>query len=324
MIAKVTLFVFVVIACCYANKAVDLTKKLVNDESRIKLINSNPKSSWTAGHNKNFDGKTLADASILMGFIPNAEMKSKFPVVTTTVKDIPATFDATVQWPTCTTIGTIYNQADCGSCWAFGCVEAVSDRFCIQQGVADNQILSFMEETACAPCEGCQGGDPYSAWSYVAEAGLVTADCYPYDIPTCPPQQQPCLNFVNTPSCLSTCNATNEKWVPYQINTPYGVNASVEAIQTEILNNGPVEACFTVYSDFLNYKSGVYQYQNGSALGGHCVKMIGWGVEDNLPYWLINNSWTTYWGDNGQFKILRGQDECGIEDDIVAGMTNSL
>ena len=29
-------------------------------------------------------------------------------------------------------------------------------------------------------------------------------------------------------------------------------------------------ACFTVYADFLNYKSGVYQYTSGAALGGHC------------------------------------------------------
>jgi cathepsin B len=49
------------------------------------------------------------------------------------------------------------------------------------------------------------------------------------------------------------------------------------------------------------------------------VKMIGWGVENGQPYWLINNQWTSTWGDKGQFKIARGTDECGIEDDVVAG-----
>jgi cathepsin B len=84
--------------------------------------------------------------------------------------------------------------------------------------------------------------------------------------------------------------------------------------------HGPVEACFDVYEDFLGYKSGVYSHQTGDYLGGHCVKCIGWGVDSNGdPYWLCNNSWTTTWGDKGQFKILRGSDECGIEDDVVAG-----
>ena len=75
-----------------------------------------------------------------------------------------------------------------------------------------------------------------------------------------------------------------------------------------------------VYADFLNYKSGVYRHTTGSALGGHAVKMVGWGVEDGTKYWLVANSWNTHWGDNGFFKILRGEDECGIEGGIVAGI----
>jgi len=240
------------------------------------------------------------------------------------VDDLPTNFDSTTQWPQCTTIGTIYNQADCGSCWAFGCVEAVSDRFCIHKGSKSyNFALSFMEQTTCNQnCDGCEGGDPDDAWNFVAESGLVTDACYPYTIPTCPPEQQPCLNFVDTPACLSSCNATGQKWVPSILSSTYDVDANQSSIMSEIFTNGPVEACFTVYSDFLAYKSGVYQYTNGTMLGGHCIKVIGWGVDtsSNLPYWLCNNSWTTYWGDQGQFKILRGQDECGIEDDVVAGL----
>ena len=37
----------------------------------------------------------------------------------------------------------------------------------------------------------------------------------------------------------------------------YSVGSSVEAIATEIMTNGPVEAAFTVYSDFPSYKSGM-------------------------------------------------------------------
>ena len=65
---------------------------------------------------------------------------------------------------------------------------------------------------------------------------------------------------------------------------------------------------------------GVYQHEAGAALGGHAVKMIGWGEENGSPYWLIANSWNSDWGDNGFFKILRGVDECGIESQVVAGV----
>ncbi|MDN4175924.1 C1 family peptidase, partial [Nocardioides sp. SOB77] len=65
----------------------------------------------------------------------------------------------------------------------------------------------------------------------------------------------------------------------------------------EIYKNGPVEAAFTVYEDFLSYKSGVYQATSSQALGGHAIKILGWGVENNTPYWLVANSWNTDWGD---------------------------
>ena len=73
-------------------------------------------------------------------------------------------------------------------------------------------------------------------------------------------------------------------------------------------------------TDFLSYKSGVYHRIYGSWLGGHAIKILGWGAEGGKPYWLAVNFWNTNWGDKGFFKILRRQDECGIESGIVAGI----
>ena len=49
----------------------------------------------------------------------------------TVAAEIPASFDSREKWTNCASIGTIRNQANCGSCWAFGAVEAMSDRICI-------------------------------------------------------------------------------------------------------------------------------------------------------------------------------------------------
>jgi len=86
------------------------------------------------------------------------------------------------------------------------------------------------------------------------------------------------------------------------------------------MTNGPVEAGFVVYADFKKYKSGVYTHVVGRKEGGHAVKIIGWGVEDTVPYWLVANSWNENWGDKGFFKIIRGTNECGFENGIVAGI----
>jgi len=82
-----------------------------------------------------------------------------------------------------------------------------------------------------------------------------------------------------------------------------------------------LEASFSVYQDFETYTSGVYIHTTGSYLGGHAVKIIGWGMSGTTPYWTVANSWNTDWGEKGFFRIIRGVNECGIEGSIVAGTT---
>jgi cathepsin B len=100
----------------------------------------------------------------------------------------------------------------------------------------------------------------------------------------------------------------------------------------ELMAHGPFEVGFEVFSDFSSYKNGTY-VRTPSAVGpngGHAVKLIGWGEEaaaeeeeeagGPVKYWIIANSWTTDWGDNGYFKIRRGTNECGIEATSAAGL----
>lgn len=65
---------------------------------------------------------------------------------------------------------------------------------------------------------------------------------------------------------------------------------------------------------------GVYSYVTGDVMGGHAVKIIGWGVDDGTPYWLVANQWNENWGEKGLFRILRGSNECEFESDIVGGL----
>jgi len=83
------------------------------------------------------------------------------------------------------------------------------------------------------------------------------------------------------------------------------------------MSGGPVETAFTVYSDFENYAGGIYHHVSGGMAGGHAVKMVGWGVESGQKYWKVANSWNPYWGEKGYFRIRRGNNEGGIEDQVV-------
>jgi len=295
------------------------------DEALIKEINSK-KTTWTAGHNEFIQG--LEHAKRLSGTFmddPNplpflsAQERGIRPLESATP---PASFDARTAWPGC--IGAVMNQAECGSCWAFGCSESLSDRFCIHSNSSIHVTLSPLDLVTCdKQSAGCEGGNPSQAWQYTMTTGIVTYPCYPYNasIPTCPPQQQPCLNFVPTPPCKPVC-VNGDSWdgSKHFSDKVYGIRDNIVDIETEIMTNGPVEAAFDVYQDFLTYKSGVYQHESGSLVGGHAVKIIGWGNLSGEDYWLVQNSWTTYWGLSGYFMILKGVDECGIESGITAGL----
>lgn len=257
----------------------------------------------------------------LLGFRRNAKRPHVKTVTYSNVEGLPTNFDARTNWPNCPTIGTVQNQAECGSCWAFGAIESISDRFCIHKN--ESVQLSFMDMVTCDRSnDGCEGGDALSAYAWVKSKGVVTADCQPYTIPSCPAAQQPCLNFVTTPNCVQKCANASIDYASdkHYLKSVYSVSSHVASIQNEIYTNGPVEACFTVYEDFLGYKSGVYQHKSGKALGGHCIKLVGFGVQNGTPYWLALNSWETEWGNLGTFLIRSGVDECGIESDVVAGL----
>ncbi len=70
----------------------------------------------------------------------------------------------------------------------------------------------------------------------------------------------------NVPLCPTTgfCSDGTTAPVLYKCKSGSVVHpTTVATIKAEIYNNGPVEASFDVYSDFFNYKSGIYKRVKG-------------------------------------------------------------
>ncbi|CAI4222932.1 unnamed protein product [Auanema sp. JU1783] len=252
---------------------------------------------------------------------------------------IPDSFDSRTQWPNCPSINNIRDQSSCGSCWAFGAAEAISDRICIASAGKTQVTISADDILSCCGriCgNGCQGGYPIEAWKHYVKAGVVSGGAYgsnvgckPYPFPPCEhhdnaTRYKPCpSDLYPTDQCSHSCESgysityDNDKHFG---KSAYAVSHKVTDIQKEILTHGPVEVSFTVFEDFEHYSSGIYVHTAGAKLGGHAVKMIGWGVENGTPYWICVNSWNSDWGEKGLFRIIRGVDECGIEMGVVGGI----
>ena len=249
--------------------------------------------------------------------------------------NLPDEYDPRNAYPKCESLREVKDQANCGSAWAVAAVSAMSDRVCIASGQADQRRLSARNLiSCCSSCGfGCDGGYASNAWKYWKEVGIATGGeygdkryCQPYFLPKCDHygggSHGTCPENIQTPQCAKNCNDGNCADYDSDIikSSSYYSLSGESNIMQDIYQYGPVEASFTVYEDFVTYSSGIYQHVKGSALGGHDVKILGWGVENGVKYWLCVNSWNEEWGDNGYFKIRRGNNECGIENSVNAGV----
>ncbi|TMW67128.1 hypothetical protein Poli38472_012244 [Pythium oligandrum] len=220
----------------------------------------------------------------------------------------------------------------CGSCFAHGALSAAQDRIKIlhkKQGYEGPDVMlgrqSFLN---CAPAhglsDGCGGGEPSDVFEFMHHYGLPDESCLPYNATdhtkfthtngTCPPEGY-CMNCIHIPGGPDGPSCFPVKTVVRYRAKEYGRVTGEHAIMKELLN-GPVTCGIACSDEFVfNYTAGVFEDKTGFVDIDHDVEIVGWGEEDGVKYWNVRNSWGTYWGMNGFFKIVRGKNNLGIEAD---------
>lgn len=135
---------------------------------------------------------------------------------------------------------------------------------------------------------------------------------------------------------MSTCQQTissdciNESGTHYRASNHryvggYYGGSDEEDIMLELSQNGPLVVSFEPADDFMYYNAGVYQSpQGGNAIHqewqrvDHAVLLVGYGEQHGKKFWKLQNSWGNEWGENGYFRIQRGDNDSGIESIAVA------
>ncbi|TDG51548.1 hypothetical protein AWZ03_002008 [Drosophila navojoa] len=235
---------------------------------------------------------------------------------------LPRRFNAVEKWSSY--ISEVPDQGWCGASWVLSTTSVASDRFAIQSQGKEVVQLSPQNILSCTRRQqGCEGGHLDAAWRYLHKKGVVDETCYPYT-----QRRDSCKIRHNSRSlrangCRPAYGVNRDSF--YTVGPAYSLKGETD-IMAEIYHSGPVQATMRVYRDFFSYSGGVYRQtaaNRGAPTGFHSVKIVGWGEEhDGVKYWIAANSWGPWWGERGYFRILRGSNECGIEEYVLASWPN--
>jgi len=211
------------------------------------------------------------------------------------------TLPDSVDWRQKGAVTPVKDQGVCGSCYAFGSAGSIEGAYAIKNG----NLLSLSEQQIvdCAwndvlGVQGCNGGYASVVMQWIMNnGGMATEKSYPY--------------LMQDGYCKSKDMSSGVVLKGY-----VNVTGSEPGLLDAVALNPVAVAIDASHPEFRYYTSGVYYQANcGNTPDDldHEVLAVGYGTYQGQDYWLVKNSWSTHWGDEGFVMMSRNKDNnCGI------------
>lgn len=222
---------------------------------------------------------------------------------------LPKEFD----WRKHDAVTEVKNQGMCGSCWAFSTTGNIEGVY-----AAKNKKLVSLSEQELVDCDtvdsGCGGGLMTNAFETIISklgGGLESETDYPYK------------------GAHKSCHM-NTSEIRVQIQSYVNVSRDETDMAKFLVDNGPLAIAINANA-MQFYFGGVSHPLKFLCKGGmdnldHGVLIVGYGVHITKylhkvqPYWLIKNSWGTHWGEQGYYRLYRGDGSCGVNDAVSSAV----
>lgn len=234
---------------------------------------------------------------------------TKKPKFTRTWEDVRGETES-INWCDLGHCTPVKDQGHCGSCWAFDGTEMMESDFSIRFG--ELYTLSTQEATSCDPYDGgCQGGNSVNEWAWVnSVGGLAEASVYPYE--------------SGETECSGKCDTSLEasKYFKVNVDASYWFSQSAADEGNMLLDIAltPISVAVDA-STWSSYTGGIVTAADcGSTSLNHNVQVVGYNADGN--YWIVRNSWSSAWGNDGFINLAAGNNTCGIAMEASAVVTS--
>jgi len=211
--------------------------------------------------------------------------------------DLPASVD----WRPKGAVNPPQDQGVCGSCWSFGSTGAIEGAYFLKYGKL--KVMAEQELMDCSWSQGnnaCDGGEDYRAYDWIMQNGGMSFK----------------ENYGPYLMADGRCKAAELKpdvFIKSYVNT---TEFSVPALMDALASVGPVSVSIDASHPGLSFYTGGVYYDPACGNGlddlDHSVSAVGYGTENGEDYWIVKNSWSTYWGDGGFIKMSRKNNNCGV------------
>ena len=278
-----------------------------------------------------YSDQTKEENSVLFGrrnngALPTVDVKTHQPT-----KDLKE-MGSVVDWTAAGRVTPVKNQGQCGSCWAHSVVEQIESQF-----IADGNSMwefSVQQVNSCVKkCFGCGGGDTPAGYEYLmnlpSNEGLGSAAWAPYiqsmtDECTGPKCTESCkdldIDVLKTKASLTGYYAqvTGYTYATDACTSGSCGSQNLTLLANNIAEYGPASICVNAAS-WTSYTGGVLTQ---AACGGyayndldHCVQLTGYNADEG--YWIVRNSWSTDWGNDGYIYLQFDENTCGLANEAT-------